>query len=90
MSLPSPLSMMVKANVTLFWTLEHLHQHHLVYDLDSHHLNKIENLRYTSILAKSNTSCPWESTCYICKAFYVDGHAFLPHCEYSGFIWPGK
>ena len=84
---------LLKQKSPFFWTLERLHQHHLVYDLDSHHGNKIENLRYTSILAKSSTSCPWESsgsTCYISKAFYVNGHGFLSDCEYSGFIWPAK
>ena len=94
MSLPSPLSMMVKTNINLFWGHWNIFtQYHVAYDHNSHHWNKIENLRHNSILAKSNTSCPLESSgslWYICKAFYIDGHASLPHYESSGLTWPGK
>ena len=94
MSLPSPLSMMVKTNINLFWGHWNIFtQYHVAYDHNSHHWNKIENLRHNSILAKSNTSCPLESSgslWYICKAFYIDGHAFLRHYESSGLTWPGK
>lgn len=64
--------MMVKTNISLFfWIQKKIFspQHHLTYDYNSHLWNKLDHLRYASIFAKSNTSCPlgelWKLVLYL-------------------------